>query len=274
MNYNQFELIMKNNKIIKFRVLLLFLPLLLTSKVKAQILLKPIPDKLIVLTFDDAIVSQATYVAPLLKKYGFGATFFVCEFTAPPFSDKTKYMSWEQIAMLNKMGFEVGNHTQNHAHVSKLDSLQLTAELKYIEDKCAEYRIPKPTSFAYPAYDTSPKAISVLKARGYNFARQGLDMPYDPLVSHPYLIPGYTIKATNREQIYDAFEAAKEGKIVVLTIHGVPDGAHPWVNTPPELFVEYLEYLKKNHYKVIAMRDMKQYIDMDKAVRLHQNFKN
>jgi len=31
------------------------------------ILLKPIPDKLVVLTFDDACLSHATFVAPLLK---------------------------------------------------------------------------------------------------------------------------------------------------------------------------------------------------------------
>ena len=29
----------------------------------------------VVLTFDDSVASQATFVAPLLKKYGFGATF-------------------------------------------------------------------------------------------------------------------------------------------------------------------------------------------------------
>ena len=33
----------------------------------------------IVLTFDDLVASHATFVAPLLKKYGFGATFFITE---------------------------------------------------------------------------------------------------------------------------------------------------------------------------------------------------
>lgn len=38
--------------------------------------LEPIPDKLVVLTFDDSKASHYTVVRPLLKKYGFGATFF------------------------------------------------------------------------------------------------------------------------------------------------------------------------------------------------------
>ena len=96
-------------------------------------------------------------------------------------NDVDNFMSWKEIAELHQMGFEIGNHTQNHTHVNKMDSLRFVAELKYIENKCAEYHIPKPISFAYPGYDTSPKALPVLKAAGYVFARQGLNRPYDPL---------------------------------------------------------------------------------------------
>lgn len=41
--------------------------------------LEPVPDKLVVLTFDDSKASHYTVVRPLLKKYGFGATFFITE---------------------------------------------------------------------------------------------------------------------------------------------------------------------------------------------------
>ena len=34
-----------------------------------------VPDKLVVLTFDDAVKSHLAFVAPLLKELGFGATF-------------------------------------------------------------------------------------------------------------------------------------------------------------------------------------------------------
>jgi peptidoglycan/xylan/chitin deacetylase (PgdA/CDA1 family) len=61
----------------KFIALLFILSAFLTGN--SQILKKQIPDKLIVFTFDDATESQYSVVAPLLKQYGFGATFFVCE---------------------------------------------------------------------------------------------------------------------------------------------------------------------------------------------------
>lgn len=57
-------------------------------------------------------------------------------------------------------------------------------------------------------------------------------------------------------------------KVVVLTIHSVPDGAHPWVNTPPELFEAYLQYLHDHQYTVTALRDLDQYVDADKAIKM------
>ena len=60
-------------------------------------------------------------------------------------------------------------------------------------------------------------------------------------------------------------QQASPGRIVVLTIHGVPDLVHPWVNTPPELFERYMRYLKGNGYTVIAMRDLARYVDAAKA---------
>ena len=44
------------------------------------ILRKPIPDKLVVLTFDDGPVSGYTVVAPILRSFGFNGSFYVCDF--------------------------------------------------------------------------------------------------------------------------------------------------------------------------------------------------
>jgi peptidoglycan/xylan/chitin deacetylase (PgdA/CDA1 family) len=221
---------------------------------------RPAPDHLVVLTFDDAAVSHATYVAPLLKKYGFGATFFVCEFREPPFADKSKYMSWAQIRQLHRWGFEVGSHTLTHRHVNKLSESELAAELDSIESRCRTNHIPKPVTFAYPGYDTHARALAVLPAKGYRLARTGGNRPYDPATDNPLLIPSFTTLATNRQEILDALASAKDGRIVVLTIHGVPDYAHDWVTTPPALFEEYLRYLHEHRYHVVALRDVAKYV--------------
>ena len=73
--------------------------LLLVLAPAAARALEPIPDKVVVLTFDDASKSHFTVARPLLKKYGFGATFFVTEgFDSR--TNKRDYMTWEEIATL------------------------------------------------------------------------------------------------------------------------------------------------------------------------------
>ncbi|WP_460539549.1 polysaccharide deacetylase family protein, partial [Echinicola sediminis] len=218
-------------------LLLFYLPLACQS----QVLRKPIPDKLLVLTFDDAPASHYSVVAPLLKQHGFNATFYVCEFP-PNYADSSKYMNWRQIQALDRMGFDVANHTRNHAHVDRLSQAEINEQLAYIEDKCDSLGIPKPSSFAYPAYDISEACFEVLEARGYDFARAGGKRAYDPEKDHPYLIPSWATKEDNKDEIMAALNEAKNGKIVVLTLHGVPDIEHPWVNTPTALFEEYLDY--------------------------------
>lgn len=212
----------------------IFLVLLTAQLSYAQILKKPIPDKLVVLTFDDAPKSQYSIVAPLLRKYNFNATFFVCEFP-PNFHDNSKYMNWAQIKALDTMGFEIANHTKNHAHVGNLTEELIIDQLEYIEDKCESLGIDRPTSFAYPGYGLSALALKTLQKKAYSFARAGGSRAYDPLTDHPFLIPSWATDAENKEQIMSAFDNAKNGKIVVLTLHGVPDVEHPWVNTPPQI---------------------------------------
>ncbi|OYX84400.1 MAG: polysaccharide deacetylase [Flavobacteriales bacterium 32-34-25] len=285
----------KTNAIFIFesKSVVLFFIFLTFSLASAQILKRPIPDKLVVLTFDDAPVSHYSIVAPLLKKHDFKATFFVCEFP-PNFSDNSKYMNWAQIKKLDKMGFEIGNHTQSHKHVNKLSKenfiqqLQyieignhtqshkhvnklskenFIQQLQYIENKCDSLKIKKPLTFAYPGYDYSLNAITTLQEQSYILARAGGSRAYNPLEDNPFLIPSWATNANNKEEIMAAFQEAKNGKIVVLTIHGVPDIEHPWVNTPAELFKEYLDYLAKNNFKVIALKDLNKYINFKKAAK-------
>src|SRR5262245_56583635 len=78
---------------------------------------EPIPERLVVLTFDDAVKSHATVAAPVLERYGFGATFFITEGFSFA-SNKRDYMTWEEIRDLHARGFEIGNHTRDHLGVT------------------------------------------------------------------------------------------------------------------------------------------------------------
>jgi peptidoglycan/xylan/chitin deacetylase (PgdA/CDA1 family) len=231
-----------------------------TGPVPAQPKARPRP--VVVLCFDDAEASHATIVAPLLKRYGFGATFLVCEMPWKTPADSVYYMRWPQIAALYKMGFEVGNHTGHHRNMTKLTREQMHQEVKYIEDKCQQYGIPKPTSFAYPGNRADSLSQVVLKEMGYQFARAGGSQYYDPKRDSKLAIPSFTMGSTEKlaDRTLAALEELQPGQILAFTIHGVPDIAHPDYTTSVAAFTQYLEYMKAHQFKVIAMRGLEKYI--------------
>ncbi len=221
----------------------------------------PVPDRLVVLTFDDSAVTHATHVGPLLKKYGFGATFFITEgfnFT----TNKNDYMTWEQIRKLHDAGFEIGNHTRRHTAVSRQTPAEIDSDVAHIEEQCIKYDIPKPVSFCYPGYATSDDAVNVLSERGYRFARAGGARAFDPARDNPLLMPqAFDGKPDSTfEQFVAATAMARDGRIAVMTFHGIPDAPHPWVSTTPAMLERYLKHLVDENCTVIALRDLERYL--------------
>ena len=243
-----------------------------TKKAQEPAALKSVPDRLVVLTFDDASASHFHIVRPLLKKYGFGATFFITEgFDFP--SNKRDYLTWKQIAQLHQDGFEIGNHTRDHLSITEKNLDSIAEQLEAINRKCRQHQIPAPTSFAYPGNATSTKALAILKQHGIRFARrggmpeypyrQGRGFAYQPGLDHPLLIPSAGDARPDWE-LADLIRAARQaryGRIAVLQFHGVPDTAHSWVSTTADKFEGYLRYLAKERYTVIAMRDLAKYVN-------------
>jgi peptidoglycan/xylan/chitin deacetylase (PgdA/CDA1 family) len=234
--------------------------------------LEPIPSKLVVLTFDDSKASHYTVVRPLLKKYGFGATFFITEgFTFR--TNKADYLTWEQIAELHHDGFEIGNHTRDHMGLSKANLPRVKEQVEAINAQCAAHGIPAPTSFAYPGNAIDPDAIPILAELGFRFARRGgaPEHPYDegngfayePGRDHPLLLPsaGDARPVWTLANLKRATSQATSGKIAILQFHGAPDVEHPWVHTPPERFGEFMKYLHDEGFRVIALRDLAKHVD-------------
>jgi peptidoglycan/xylan/chitin deacetylase (PgdA/CDA1 family) len=232
-----------------------------------------VPDKLVVLTFDDAVKSQRTVVAPLLKELGFGASFYI----SPAWMNDPKvseyFLTWKEVAELHALGFEIGNHTWRHDGSAP----GLATGLAQVVDALSQVGVPRPTSFAWPGNLFGPESIKILMDSGINLARRGMSPEieygkiaigpaFDPTKHHPLLIPtaGDSYPSWTFEHFQQVVATARQGRIAVLQFHGVPDLAHPWVHTPPEKFREYMTFLKEQGYRAIALRDLKPYIDFAK----------
>jgi len=233
------------------------------------IIKKPIPDKTVVFTFDDSCLSNATIAAPILKKHGFGGTFYISD--AYGFRErKDWYMTWRQIKGLDDDGFEVGNHTRGHGILSLTDEGGFQAYIWTLEDLAIANRIPRTTTLAWPFYIVNTKFYPLLSSWGYTFGRGGHGRVYRPAVDHPFDVPSFAVGGVGMtiEGFISAVQQATAGRVVVLTFHGTPDSEHAGVGTDPDLFEDMVEYCKANNYNVIAMRDLAEYIDTEKAAKL------
>lgn len=226
-----------------------------------------LPEKTVVLTFDDAVKSHRTIVAPALKERGFGGTFFI---THRWMDDTENFLNWDDVAAIHAMGFEIGNHTWTHqGFASPKEVSLLEGELALLENALKRIGVPKPISFAWPGNAYCIEGVKVLEKCGYKLARRGMqpEMPYgrieigpryEPDRHHPLLIPttGDAYPNWTLEHFKTLVHTGKPGQPVILQFHGVPDVAHNWVHTPPEMFIQYLDYLKAENFNVIALRDL------------------
>ncbi len=153
---------------------------------------KPLPDKPVMLSFDDSDNNQYTNALPLLKKYGFNATFFIMTVTI----DKENYMTAEQLKELDKEGYDVQPHTWDHHMVTKYTTEEDWQRQIVEPKKTLEELLGHPTPFfAYPfgVYDAA--SAEKIKSYGYKGAfrlSENMDKDADPLfaikrhIANPY----------------------------------------------------------------------------------------
>ena len=78
-----------------------------------------------VITFDDGCETDLISAAPLIRDFGFNATFYV----TVGFLEKPGYLSRTQLRDLSNLGVEVGSHSMTHSYLSDLSLEQITYEI-------------------------------------------------------------------------------------------------------------------------------------------------
>jgi peptidoglycan/xylan/chitin deacetylase (PgdA/CDA1 family) len=233
-----------------------------------------IPDRTVVLTFDDAVRNHLTLVAPLLEERGFGATFYVSSVwmeKEPEYS-----LTWKELGELHRRGFEIGDHSRTHGpFFIPAVSGRLSEEIAWMRARFRAAGIAEPTTFAWPGSAWGPEALGRLREAGYRFGRRGRlpERPpghprvderhaYDPARHDPMLIPSFDVGQDWTLGDYRrALALARGGRAVVLQFHGVPDPRNKWVSVMPETFRAVLDLLKEGGYTVVALRDLERWVD-------------
>jgi len=241
---------------------------------------KPIPDGLVILTFDDATRDHIEKAAPILEKYNARGVFFVCEMEraldgGEGFSNKDSFMSWEEIAELSRRGHEVANHSLHHRYgYFELTKEEQTAEIDGLAGRCAAYGIPRPVTFAYPGGRCERENAALLHERGIKWARgdMGGEVPqragqtaYDPYVDSPLAMASFNgAPAFGEAHLQRCLDQAREGRVAILAYHGVEDSDMLEIS-----FEEQVKYLIEHGGRIITFRDLEEFIDPDLAYEFY-----
>ncbi len=123
-----------------------------------------LPEKPIVVSFDDGYRGQYVYARPELRKLGWpGVLNLIAGRIDQPDAELTPAM----VEQLIKDGWELDSHTINHLDVSRASGAQLQREVGGSR-KMLQQRFHQPVNFfCYPAGQYDAQAIQAVRAAGY-----------------------------------------------------------------------------------------------------------
>lgn len=130
--------------------------------------LKELPPKPVVLTFDDGGADNYGVAFPILKDFGFTATFFIV--TGPTARGKEGQMTWDQLREMAEEGMSIQSHTFSHPDLRGVSKERLEMELVGSRQAIAA-AIGEPSYvLCYPAGGYNTRVIEAVRAAGYLMA--------------------------------------------------------------------------------------------------------
>lgn len=127
----------------------------------------------VLITIDDGLKSVLK-ILPITRKYKIPVLLFVISDSKRidriELNTSEEVLTWNDIKMLLKEGWSIGSHSATHQDFSKINTNELTSEIKKSKITI-EKKIKKTIDcFAYPKGQYSEKVINSVKEAGYKYA--------------------------------------------------------------------------------------------------------
>ena len=138
-----------------------------------------LPDKPVLLTFDDGSENQASVALPEVLARGMTATLFVMTVVIDGGKD---WVTGDQITALAGEGITIGSHTWDHHTVDKLHT-EADYETQYVGSRRTLQKLSgqEVTAFCYPGGRWAEAALAPLRAAGYTIGFQLKETPVSPV---------------------------------------------------------------------------------------------
>ena len=126
----------------------------------------PIPEKSILITFDDGYMDNYTYAYPLLKEFNMKATIFLMTVGV----DEGFYISSDQMKEMSDYGIDIECHTINHVRLGELSYEEQLKEITESRDFIEKVTGKDVISIAYPYGNYNDDTLRAVQDAGYSLA--------------------------------------------------------------------------------------------------------
>jgi peptidoglycan/xylan/chitin deacetylase (PgdA/CDA1 family) len=138
----------------------------------------PLPDKPIILTFDDGFADFYFSAFPVLQEFHFPATLFLVtdniegtsKWLKPEGEEGRKMLAWSQLSEIQKAGIECGTHTATHIHLDTAKRETARNEIIRSKDTLEQKLGNLVRSMAYPYGHYTKAVCQMVSEAGYSAA--------------------------------------------------------------------------------------------------------
>jgi peptidoglycan/xylan/chitin deacetylase (PgdA/CDA1 family) len=158
-----------------------------------------LPDRPIVLTFDDGYVDFKHEALPLLQQHDAVATVFVTTGWVSDERDRSnlpapdRMLSWSDVREVSESGMEIGAHSHSHPQLDQLTTADLREELRKSKALLEDRTSRAVHALAYPYGYSSPRVRRAVQAAGYLQAA-AVDNAVSSAASNPFALPRLTVR--------------------------------------------------------------------------------
>ena len=142
-----------------------------------------LPEKPIIITFDDGYADNYHEMLPILEEHGMKATLFM----VTNMIGQNGYLTWDELKDMERRGVEIGSHTANHLPLTKLPEEKRDEEMRLSKLLMEWNGLKTVFSFSYPNGDYDETMPALLKQNEYLAAVTG-DAGLNTFATNPYLM--------------------------------------------------------------------------------------
>ena len=123
-------------------------------------LCKPLPEKAVVVSFDDGFRSVYENAAPIMQKYGVKGNIYL---PTAYIGKDGRFMDWEMARELQEKGFEMQAHTHNHVDIRTLSTEELQKEVEISKEYFVRELGKTPCAICLPFGTYDRRSLQLLK---------------------------------------------------------------------------------------------------------------